>query len=185
MLTRFGIAAILIGAVEIWVMVEVASVIGVAQTVLLLILFSAGGAWIVKREGLAAMRRLQGNMRSSEFPASDVIDGFLILAAGALLLPPGFITGIAGLLLIVPPFRRLVGRMLSGSIRVRIATRIGADQATGAAGGAGTWGAYRRPSDPGAPGPSAAASGDVLDVEGEEIDLFGGGGAELGPTRGD
>src|SRR6187397_2532888 len=117
MLMRFGIAAILIGAAEIWVMVQVASVIGVAQTVLLLILFSAGGAWIVKREGLAAMRRLQGNMRSSEFPASDVIDGFLILAAGALLLPPGFITGIAGLLLIIPPVRRLVGRMLSGSIR--------------------------------------------------------------------
>jgi UPF0716 protein FxsA len=189
MLMRFGLAALLIGVVEIWVMVQVAEATSVTTTVLLLILFSAGGAWIVKREGLAAMRRLQGNLRASTFPASDVVDGFLILAAGALLLPPGFITGIVGLLLIVPPVRRLAGRLLSESFRVRIATRMGADQAAAAsAAGGGAWRAYRRPGEPGAQRPGGPSgrppSGDVLDVEGEEVDLFGSG-AELGPTRGD
>ena len=127
MLMRFGLAAVITAIVEIWLMVQVAHATSASVTVLLLVLLSAGGAWLVKREGLAALRRLQGSMRSSTFPASDVVDGFLILAAGALLLPPGFLTGLAGLLLLIPPVRRVVGRFASEAIRVRIASRLGAE----------------------------------------------------------
>jgi UPF0716 protein FxsA len=183
MLIRAGLVAILTAIVEIWVMIAVAHQIGASNTVLLLVLFSAGGAWIVKREGLAAMRRLQGSLRSSTFPASDVIDGFLILVAGALLLPPGFVTGVLGLLLILPPVRRIAGRWTSEVVRVRIARRIGAERTTaGAQAGARAWRAYRRPDEPGAG--ASTRPGDVLDVDGEEVDLFGGS-AELGPTHGD
>jgi UPF0716 protein FxsA len=184
MLIRAGLVALLTAIVEIWLMVRVASWTDPATTVLLLVLLSAGGAWIVKREGLAALRRLQGNLRASTFPTSDVVDGFLILVAGALLLPPGFLTGFLGLLLVVPPIRRLVGRWLSEALRVRIATRIGSERAAaGARVGSWAWRAYRRPDEPGG-APPGAHHGDVLDVDGEEVDVFGGA-AELGPPRGE
>jgi UPF0716 protein FxsA len=183
MLLRVAFGAVVTAVVEIWFMVWVAQHTDSTTTVLLLILLSAGGAWIVKREGLLALRRLQGNVRDGHFPTSDVVDGFLILAAGALLLPPGFITGFVGLLLVIPPVRRLAGRFVSDAVRVRIAERIGAASG-GPAAGAG-WRAYGRPADHGrGRGAPPPRSGDVLDVDGEEVDLFGGS-AEIGPGRGE
>jgi UPF0716 protein FxsA len=182
MLLRVGLGAVVTAVVEIWFMVWVAQHTDPTTTVLLLILLSAGGAWIVKREGLMALRRLQGNVRAGHFPTSDVVDGFLILAAGALLLPPGFITGALGLLLVIPPVRRLAGRFVSDAVRVRIAERLGPTR--GPAGGPG-WRADGWTADRGrGRGPDSPPSqpGDVLDVDGEEVDLFGGS-AEIGPAR--
>ena len=59
----------------------------------------------MKREGLAVLRRAQAVLDRGEVPGKEMIDGVLILAGGALMLTPGFITDVFGVLLLLPPVR--------------------------------------------------------------------------------
>jgi UPF0716 protein FxsA len=115
---------VLLPVVELWVMVQVAGQIGAPETFLLLVALALGGVWLVKRQGLTVARRVREQLNRGELPAAEVIDGLLILAAGLLLLVPGFVTGAVGLLLLVPfvrrPLRSYALRRLQA--RVRVAT---------------------------------------------------------------
>jgi UPF0716 protein FxsA len=110
---------------ELYVMVLVAGQIGVLNTVGLLIVIAVFGIWLVKRQGLAVLRRLRTTVDTGQVPHREVVDGFLILLAGLLLIPPGFITDAAGLLLLLPPVRALIrvwlykGLLKKGSIAIR------------------------------------------------------------------
>lgn len=104
---------------ELWVMVQVASAIGVLNTIALLILMPVLGIWLVKRAGLAVFRRLHTTLEAGGVPHRELIDGFLLLLAGVLLIVPGFITGAAGLLLVLPPVRIVVRSLLIRSFRKR------------------------------------------------------------------
>jgi UPF0716 protein FxsA len=107
---------------ELYVLVSVAGWIGWFPALALLAAMSLFGAWLVKREGLGVMRRMQESAGRGEVPANQVVDGGLLLLAGCLCIVPGFVTGIVGLLLLVPPVRifvrnRLVPRW-TGALRV-------------------------------------------------------------------
>ena len=104
---------------ELWVMVQVAVHIGVLNTIALLVLMPVLGIWLVKRAGLAVFRRLHATLESGGIPHKEVIDGFLLLFAGFLLIVPGFITGALGLLLLLPPVRIAVRSMLLRSFKQR------------------------------------------------------------------
>jgi UPF0716 protein FxsA len=104
---------------ELWVMVQVAVHIGVLNTIALLVLMPVLGIWLVKRAGLAVFRRLHATLESGGIPHKEVIDGFLLLFAGFLLIVPGFITGAVGLLLLLPPVRIAVRSMLLRSFKQR------------------------------------------------------------------
>jgi len=104
---------------ELWVMVQVASAIGVLQTVALLVLMPFVGISLVKRAGLAVFRRLHVTIDAGRVPHKEMIDGFLLLLAGFLLITPGFITDAFALLLIFPPTRIVVRSMLLRSFRQR------------------------------------------------------------------
>src|SRR5260221_27338 len=104
---------------ELWVMVQVAVHIGVLDTIALLVLMPVFGIWLVKRTGLAVFRRLHATLESGGIPHREVIDGFLLLFAGLLLIVPGFITGALGLLLLLPPIRIAVRSMLLRSFKTR------------------------------------------------------------------
>jgi len=108
--------------IELYVLVSVAGWIGWFPALGLLAAMSIFGAWLVKREGLGVMRRMQESASRGEVPANQVVDGGLLLLAGCLCIVPGFVTGIVGLLLLVPPIRvavrnRLVPRW-TGALRV-------------------------------------------------------------------
>lgn len=105
---------------ELAVIIQVGQSLGVLNTVGLLLLVSAAGAWLVKREGLGVWRRFNSQVRAGIVPAREIADGVLILFAGALLLTPGFLTDILGLLLLVPPVRAAIrgAAMLRASRRV-------------------------------------------------------------------
>ena len=108
--------------VELYVLISVAGVIGWFPALALLAAMSLFGAWLVKREGLGVMRRIQESAGRGQVPTNQVVDGGLLLLAGSLCIVPGFVTGIVGLLLLVPPVRifvrnRLVPRW-SGALRV-------------------------------------------------------------------
>src|SRR5262249_56279672 len=84
-------------------MIQVGQMIGVVNTIGLLILVSLIGAWLVKRQGLGVMRRIRDERAAGRLPAAEVFDGGLILVAGVLIGIPGFLTHALGLLLLIPP----------------------------------------------------------------------------------
>ncbi len=91
--------------VELFVILQVGRAIGALNTIGLLVLVSVVGAWLVKREGLSVLARAQERVRAGAVPGREMVDGVMILFAGALLLTPGFLTDVAGVLLLLPPVR--------------------------------------------------------------------------------
>jgi UPF0716 protein FxsA len=112
---------IVVPVIELAVIIQVGEVIGPLLTVLLLLAMSIAGAWLVKREGLKAWRRFRAAMEQARIPAIEVVDGALVMLGGALMLTPGFVTDIVGLLLVIPVSRGLINRM----IRTRMRWRFG------------------------------------------------------------
>jgi UPF0716 protein FxsA len=110
---------LLLPLVELWVMVEVAGQIGVALTILALIAVSFIGGWVVKRQGVGVWGRLRRQLDRGQLPQTEALDGVLLLAAGLLLLVPGFISDIVAVLLLLPPTRAMFRRMLLGWVRRR------------------------------------------------------------------
>jgi len=93
---------------EIYALIKVGSWLGVFPTIALLLLVSAVGAVLVKREGLRVLRRMQEQVMAGKMPSNEILDGVCLLLAGLLLVVPGFVTDIVGLLLLLPPFRLLL-----------------------------------------------------------------------------
>jgi UPF0716 protein FxsA len=91
--------------IEIAVLIQVGSWLGVVDTIGLLLLISILGAWLVKRQGTGLIRRVQAELAAGRVPASALVDGALLLVAGTMLLLPGFVTDAVGLLLLLPPVR--------------------------------------------------------------------------------
>jgi UPF0716 protein FxsA len=105
---------------ELFVAIEVAQAIGVLLTVLLLIVSWPLGVWLVRAEGRAAWRRLGAAVAAGRPPAREVLDGALVMAGGALLIVPGFITDVIGLLLLAPPTRSLARRGIVRNFHSRL-----------------------------------------------------------------
>ena len=107
---------IVLPLLELFVMIEVGAAIGAGWTVLLVVLTSVLGVALVRRQGRHAMADLQASMEELRDPARPVAHGALILLAGALLIVPGFLTDIAGGMLLIPPLRdwllRRMGRRM-------------------------------------------------------------------------
>lgn len=104
---------------ELYVIVRVGQTIGALNTVAILLAVSIGGAWLVKREGLAVIRRFRQQMEAGAVPGREMADGVLIMLAGALLITPGFLSDVLGILLLLPPVRAVV----RGSLLARITRR--------------------------------------------------------------
>jgi len=111
---------VLVPIVELYVIIQVGHVLGVLNTLALLLLISFVGAWLMKREGLNTWRRAQRQIDAGTVPGRELVDGALILLAGALLLAPGFVTDAVGLLLLLPPVRAAV----RGVARRRLERRV-------------------------------------------------------------
>ena len=105
--------------VELLVIIQVGQAVGAGWTVGVLILISIVGAWMVKREGVGVLRRARARMRAGEVPGTELTDGVFILFAGALLLTPGFLTDVFGILLLVPPVRAGMRRAATRTYRRR------------------------------------------------------------------
>jgi UPF0716 protein FxsA len=105
------LAFLVVPVLEIWLLIQVGSVIGGPATIALLIADSLFGAWLVRREGRRAWRALQTALESGRMPDRELADGGLILVGGALLLTPGFFTDIFGFLCILPFTRPMMRRL--------------------------------------------------------------------------
>jgi UPF0716 protein FxsA len=105
---------------EIAVLINVGEIIGGWNTVLLVILSAMLGAFLVKREGVATLAQAQLKMQKGELPAKELGSGLLLLVAGVLLVTPGFITDIFGLLLTLPFTRNRIGEVLFTALNGKI-----------------------------------------------------------------
>lgn len=114
------LALLLTFVVEIAVLILVGRLIGVGWTILLLLATSVLGGWLVRREGRRTWRALGEAMRSGEMPSRQMADAALVMVGGAMLLVPGFVTDVIGLLAVLP-FTRPVARI---GLEVLIARRI-------------------------------------------------------------
>ena len=119
MLVLLAVLFLVLPIAELYILVQVAGGIGVLNTIGLLILVSVVGAWLCKREGLGLLRRIRLSLDRYELPGREVVDGALILFAGALLLTPGFLTDCLGILLLVPPSRAVVRGVVLRSLARR------------------------------------------------------------------
>lgn len=155
------LALVLTFVVEVAVLILVGRLIGIGWTIVLLLSTSVLGAWLVRREGRRTWRALGEAMRSGEMPSRQMADAVLVWVGGAMLLVPGFVTDVVGLLVVLP-FTRPVARI---GLEALIARRVIAvvPGAAGPAPGPGQ-ARVRRARDT----PDKTASDDV--VEGEIID---------------
>jgi UPF0716 protein FxsA len=105
---------------ELAVILQVGSLIGFWPTVALLIADSIVGSVLMRSQGRAAWRRFNEALAAGRPPAREVLDGVLVIFGGALLLTPGFATDVAGLLLLLPPTRAVVRRLLVRRLAHRV-----------------------------------------------------------------
>ena len=116
----------MVTVVEIYLINVVGDAIGGWDTLALLVIDSVVGAWLVRREGLSIFAKVQNSLAAGELPTDTLIDGLLVLFAGALMLTPGFLTDGFGLLLLIPPSRAVVRRLLKRRFAGRIQFGAGA-----------------------------------------------------------
>lgn len=114
---------------EIYLFIKVGAVIGAFQTVLLIVITAVVGVSLLRYQGIATFRQVQQQLQQGELPAVSMIEGMLLLFAGALLLTPGFFTDALGFLILLPPLRKAVAIWFlqrSGTIvRMRTQSRSG------------------------------------------------------------
>jgi len=111
---------IVVPLVELFVIIQVGGAIGVLPTIGLLLLDSILGSVLMRSQGRAAWRSFQAATAAGKAPAREVLDGALVIFGGALLLTPGFVTDLLGVLLLLPPTRAIVRRMLLGGVARRM-----------------------------------------------------------------
>jgi UPF0716 protein FxsA len=165
---------IVVPILELWVIIEIGGLIGVVPTLLLLLADALLGSLLLRHQGRGAWQRFNKAIAERRFPGKEVADGLLIAIGGTLLLAPGFITDIVGIVFLIPPTRAIVRRLLKGVVGKRFLVMGGpAGTAYGAASAGSKAYGYARPGDsePNGAGSSNGASPDY-DLEGtaEEIE---------------
>jgi UPF0716 protein FxsA len=96
---------------ELYVIIKVGGAIGVPLTLAILLADALLGSLLLRHQGRSAWRRFNQALEERRFPGREVADGVAITVGGTLLLTPGFITDIFGLILLIPPTRAIVRRL--------------------------------------------------------------------------
>ncbi len=109
---------------EIAVFIQVGSRLGVGPTLLLVLASAVFGMWLVRTQGFAAATRVQAMIARGESPALGMLEGMALLAAGVLLVIPGFVTDAAAFVLLIPPLRRAILRLYLRRFRLEGTTAL-------------------------------------------------------------
>jgi UPF0716 protein FxsA len=112
---------ILVPLAELYVIIQVGNAIGLVPTLVLLLADALLGSMLLRHQGRAAWIQFNRALAENRLPHKEVFDGILVILGGALLLTPGFITDIFGLILLIPPSRAIVRGITSRIVRRRMA----------------------------------------------------------------
>ena len=116
MLFKLFLAFTIIPFLEIYLLIEIGSHLGALNTVIIVVLTGFLGALLARFQGLQTMLKVRETLNRGEMPAEELLDALLIFVAGVVLLTPGFLTDIAGLLLLIPQTRLTFKRWLRKKI---------------------------------------------------------------------
>ena len=103
---------IVVPLAELYVILKVGDAIGAVPTIALLAADSVLGSMLLRAQGRSVWRRFNETMTAGRVPHRELIDGVLVIFGGAFLITPGFISDIAGILLLLPPTRAVIRRLL-------------------------------------------------------------------------
>jgi UPF0716 protein FxsA len=120
-------AVLLLGATEFLVLLGVIKLIGMAPAVLILVGLSLLGGVLVRNEGLRGWRRLRVAARSGQPPGDEALNSVAGLLAALLLLIPGYLTAVVGLIMLIPPVRRAVSTRLRKATERRVPSHVAGD----------------------------------------------------------
>lgn len=151
MLLRLFLLFTLVPLAELFLLLRIGALIGLAPTLLLVIATGFAGAWLARHEGLRSWGAVQSELAAGRLPAEELLHSLLILVAGVVLVTPGVLTDLAGLLLLVRPLRS----SLIGRLRRDLEQRVASGEAAWGSGARVFWWSAgsgpRRPSEPGSP----------------------------------
>lgn len=143
------VALIAVPMIEIGLFIQVGGAIGLWPTLFIVVATAMAGTVLLRHQGLGALARLQQSLEQGMAPLEPVFDGFCLLAAGLLLLTPGFFTDGVGFLLFVPAVRRLLRQYIARRVEIH-----------GAAASSEPFGGAHRP---------PPAGGPVIDGEWQDV----------------
>ncbi len=156
-------AFIVVPLTELALLIWLGQTIGLWQTIAIVVITAIIGTTLLRAQGLSTLMRAQQAMAEGRVPMESVVEGALLLIAGAFLLTPGLITDATGFLLLVPPIRQLVARWALKRVFAKANVHVS---------GFGDRG--RGPEGPGAPdrgAPGRKVGGDnVIDAEFERVE---------------
>ena len=113
-------AFVLMPLLELAVLLRVHQTVGMAATLAIVIVTGAVGAALARFQGLMTLRAIRMDLAEGRMPAPRLLDGLMILLAGALLITPGLVTDTIGFLLLVPALRRAI----RGRLRRRLEQKL-------------------------------------------------------------
>ncbi|MGB1800972.1 MAG: FxsA family protein [Gammaproteobacteria bacterium] len=103
---------LIIPLIEIAILIEIGRAFGAGYTIVLVIGTAALGAALFRQQGLSTLAKVQMSTQEGNLPATELIEGLMLLIAGALLLTPGFFTDVFGFLVLIPPLRNKIAQTL-------------------------------------------------------------------------
>lgn len=127
MLGKLLLLFTVIPVVELYLLITIGQNVGAGPTIALVLGTGFLGAWLARREGSRVLRSWQGSLARGELPKEGVVSSVLVLVGGVLLVTPGVVTDVMGLLLLLPWTRRWV----AGAIRKRLEQRLAVQEVAG------------------------------------------------------
>lgn len=119
-MTRLLLLFVVVPAVELVLLIEIGRRIGTLATLGLIVATGALGAYLARRQGLGVLRRMRQETAAGRLPTAPVMDGIIVLIAGALLVTPGVLTDAFGFFCLIPPCRELLKRYLKAWLELAI-----------------------------------------------------------------
>ena len=115
-------ALVLLPFVELYLLWRIGHAAGWAWVLVLVLVPAMVGSWLARREGLRVIRQWQAALARRQVPEEGLLGGLLVLVGGVLLMLPGVLSDVLGLVLLLPPTRRLVARWARREVERRIST---------------------------------------------------------------
>jgi UPF0716 protein FxsA len=120
MLGRLLLLFLLTPAIELGLLIQVDRLIGFGPTIGLIIATGIAGSYLARREGVNTWKQLNQRLNAGDLPGKELMDGVIILIAGALLVTPGVLTDVVGFLGLLPPTRALIRKVLMRRFRSKM-----------------------------------------------------------------
>lgn len=114
-----------VSLLEIFVLIKVGGFLGAWPTVLLVIVTALIGSTLVRSQGLQVVTQLQQRLAQGEMPGQQLIEGIMLIITGVLLVTPGFVTDLCGLLLLQPKIRTTIAKIILANVNFTSASMFG------------------------------------------------------------